>query len=89
MAPRAISPVALRTGREHQRGQTLVEFALVIPVFLLFLIGLFEFSFAFNAQLTTNYASRAGGLVAAEAGNEGAADCLILDAIEALVHGAR
>jgi Flp pilus assembly protein TadG len=67
---------------KRERGQTLAEFALIIPVFMLFLIGLIEFSFAFNAELTAQYASRAGGLVAAEAGNQGAADCLILDAIE-------
>src|SRR3954471_7880395 len=68
--------------RAKQRGQTLAEFAIVVPVFLLFVVGLFEFALAFNAQLTTNYASRAGGLAAAEAGNQGAADCLILDAVE-------
>src|SRR3954470_4837658 len=72
----------MREGATNQRGQTLAEFALVLPVFMLFLVGLIEFAFAFNAQLTTNYASRAGGLVAAEAGNQSAADCLILDAIE-------
>src|SRR4051794_36231505 len=72
----------MREGATNERGQTLAEFALVIPVFMLFLVGLIEFAFAFNAQLTTNYASRAGGLAAAEAGNQGAADCLILDAVE-------
>lgn len=68
--------------RRDQRGQTLAEFALIIPLFLVVLIGLIEFSFAFNADLNTNYASRAGGLIAAEAGNTAAADCLILEAIE-------
>src|SRR3954451_12181759 len=68
--------------RAKERGQTLAEFAIVVPVFLLFVVGLFEFALAFNAALTTNYASRAGGLAAAEAGNQSPADCLILDAIE-------
>src|SRR3954470_8994249 len=72
----------MREGATNQRGQTLAEFALVLPVFMLFLVGLIEFALAFNADLTTNYASRAGGLAAAEAGNQSAADCLILDAIE-------
>jgi Flp pilus assembly protein TadG len=63
-------------------GQSLVEFALLAPLFLLMVVGLIEFSFAFNASLNTNYASRAGGLMAAEAGNASAADCLILGAIE-------
>ena len=70
-------------GREDRSdGQSLVEFALLVPLFLLFVVGLIEFSFAFNASLNTNYASRAGGLMAAEAGNASSADCLILGAIE-------
>jgi Flp pilus assembly protein TadG len=84
----------LSSGRVWQRsvrasnseGQSLAEFALLAPLFLLLLIGLIEFSFAFNAALNTNYASRAAGLIAAEAGNASAADCLILEAIERAVH---
>ncbi len=49
---------------------------------MLLVIALIEFAFAFNALLNTNYASRAGGLIAAEAGNASAADCLVLNAIE-------
>ena len=59
---------------ERPDGQSLVEFALLIPLFLLMVVGIIEFSFAFNASLNTNYASRAGGLMAAEAGNASAAD---------------
>lgn len=73
---------ARHRGHQSERGQTLIEFAIVIPVFLLFFTGLVEFALAFNADLDTNYASRAGGLVAAEAGNQSSADCLILSAIE-------
>jgi Flp pilus assembly protein TadG len=68
------------------RGQSLAEFAILAPLFLLLVIGVIEFSFAFNASLNTNYASRAGGLIAAEAGNAAAADCLILQAIEDVYH---
>ena len=52
---------------------------------MLLVIGLIEFSFAFNASLNTNYASREGGLIAAEAGNASAADCLILNAIDGAI----
>jgi Flp pilus assembly protein TadG len=72
--------------RARNAGQTLAEFALIVPLFLVVLIGLIEFSFAFNAALNTNYASRAGGLMAAEAGNLVEADCLILRAIEGSVN---
>ena len=68
-----------------EQGQSLAEFAMLAPLFMLLVIGLIEFSFAFNASLNTNYASRAGGLIAAEAGNASAADCLILDAIDGAI----
>lgn len=68
--------------RGRQGGQSLVEFALLVPLFLLLMMGLVEFALAFNALLNTNYASRGAGLIAAEAGNNSAADCLILNEIE-------
>lgn len=35
-----------------ERGQAIVEFALVLPVFILLLFGVIEFGLLFNAQLT-------------------------------------
>ena len=64
------------------RGQTLVEFALVIPLFMSILIAIIEFAFMFNAILATNFASRDAALVAAEAGNTLGADCSILQAVD-------
>jgi len=60
------------------RGQALVEFALIFPIFMLLLFGIIEFAFMLNAQLSLNYATRDAALIAAEAGNNEAADCLIL-----------
>jgi Flp pilus assembly protein TadG len=68
--------------RAHRRGQSLVEFALTIPIFFALLIGLIEFGFALNAVLSANYATREASLVAAEAGNTAGADCVILKMIE-------
>ncbi|MHB8890691.1 MAG: TadE family protein [Candidatus Limnocylindrales bacterium] len=45
---------------ERQRGQGLVEFAMVVPVFMLFLLGLLELGFAFDHVMTLSYASREG-----------------------------
>lgn len=47
-------------GRERQRGQSLVEFSMIVPLFMLFLLGLLEFGFAFDHLLTLSYASREG-----------------------------
>ncbi len=73
-------------GRRHGRrgaGQALVEFALILPLFLFLFFGIIEFGFYFNAQLSLNYATRDASLAAAEAGNNANADCLILQQINA------
>ena len=62
-----------RQGR--QKGQSLVEFALVFPLFIVLLLSIIEFMFLFNAQLSLNYATRDAALVAAEAGARPDADC--------------
>jgi Flp pilus assembly protein TadG len=68
--------------RRLGRGQTLVEFALVLPLFMLVLMGVIEFGFLFNSFLAVNFASREASLTASEAGIAGHSDCLILNAIE-------
>ena len=64
------------------RGQALIEFALVFPLFWLMLIGLIEFAFAFHAVLSISTASRDAVVMASEAGNSSSADCAILHTIE-------
>lgn len=71
-----------RFGVASGRGQSLVEFSLVIPIFLALLIGVIEFAFIFNAILATNYASRDAALLAAEGGSDLGADCSVLRAVE-------
>lgn len=72
-----------RAGRTGSgEGQSLVEFALLFPLFLVLLMGLIEFSLAFNATLGVNQASQNGALLASEAGNMLGADCLILESVE-------
>jgi uncharacterized protein (UPF0333 family) len=69
--------------RSHRgRGQTLVEFALVLPVFMVLLMGVIEFAFMFNATLAINFGSRDASLIAAESGSQSTADCAILARIE-------
>jgi Flp pilus assembly protein TadG len=54
---RANSPRALRA---PGRGQALVEFALIVPVFMLIGFGIFDFGFAFDSSLTISNAAREG-----------------------------
>ena len=64
------------------RGQSLVEFALVFPIFFVLLMSLIEFGLVFNALLSINFATRDASLIAAEAGNAVGADCIILKKVE-------
>ncbi len=73
---------APRRRRTDAKGQTLVEFALVFPIFFVLLMGMIEFGLVFNALLSINFASRDGSLIAAEAGNAVGSDCVILEKIE-------
>jgi hypothetical protein len=75
-----------RRGRDEAalkpRGQSLVEFALVFPLFVILLFGLIEFGFMFNATLAVNFASRNASLTAAVAGTNAWSDCKVLEGIE-------
>ena len=71
-----------RVRRARSSGQSLVEFALLLPLFLTLMLSIIEFGFAFNAVLTVNFASRNAALTAAESGNADGTDCLILRKIE-------
>jgi hypothetical protein len=55
--------ITRRTGK-GEGGQSLVEFALVLPIFLLVLFAIIDFGMAFNAWLTVTNSAREGGRLA-------------------------
>ena len=71
-----------RRSRRHARGQAMVEFALVILPFMVLFVAIAEFAFMFSSYLSISFASRDGVQVAAEMGNDGSADFVILQRIE-------
>ncbi|HEX9034611.1 MAG TPA: TadE/TadG family type IV pilus assembly protein, partial [Streptosporangiaceae bacterium] len=50
----------LRKGGTPDRGATVVEFALLLPVLLLMVFGIIDFGRALNAQVTITQAAREG-----------------------------
>jgi len=58
--------------RRDRRGATAVEFAIIVPVFLLLLAGIIEFGQAFRAQHALLNAARRGGRAASLAGSTNA-----------------
>lgn len=50
-----------RSSRRRQEGQTLTEFALVLPMLALLLFGIIQFGIVFHQYVTLTDAVRAGG----------------------------
>jgi Flp pilus assembly protein TadG len=61
----------------NERGQTMVEFALVLPMLVVLLLGIFQFGVAFNNYVTLTDAVRAGARKAAvsRGSSDPAGDC--------------
>lgn len=68
-------PGSLRQGHSRDKGQALVEFALVLPIALFLLLIMLEVGLAYSHKLTVGYASREGARTGAALGNGGAASC--------------
>ena len=78
--------IRVRRG-DDERGQSLVEFALIFPIFILLFIGLIEFAVTLSVMLNVNYASRDSTLLSAEVGDAAGADCLILERLDKALGG--
>ncbi|WP_136612339.1 TadE/TadG family type IV pilus assembly protein [Sinomonas albida] len=51
------------TAQHRERGAAAVEFALVLPVLVVLVMGIIDFGRVFNAQQTLTFAARAGARV--------------------------
>lgn len=60
----------------------MVEFAFVLPIFLVVIIAFVEFGFAFSTLNSLNFTSRDLALYASEAGNQDGSDCSMLAILE-------
>jgi len=74
-----------RIGRKKERGASLIEAAVVLPVLLLLVIGIMEFGLAFKDFLTVSYISREGARLAALSGDDPGADCSIVTGLGDLI----
>ncbi len=68
-------------GPKKPRAQSLVEFALIVPLLFLLTMGIIEFGWLFRNYMTVHYSTREGARTGAVAGDLGNADDQILQAI--------
>jgi Flp pilus assembly protein TadG len=64
-----------RVKGKKERGATLVEFSMVLPILFLILISIFELGMAFKSYLTVAYLAREGARLSAFSGRDIDADC--------------
>ena len=55
-----MKPIYMKTRVNHQHGQSLVEFALILPLFVLLVVGVFDLGRAFFAYIAISNAAREG-----------------------------
>lgn len=72
---------------DGERGATLVEMAIVLPILLLLVFGIVELGLAFRSYLTASNAAHAGSRMVAVMGNDPEADCEALAEIGAALAG--
>lgn len=72
-------------GRDKERGASLIEAAIIMPILLLLVVAIMELGLAFKDFLTVSYLSREGARIAALAGDDPAADCAILAGLGDLI----
>ncbi len=82
-------PTARSFVRRHprRRGQTLTEFALVVPVLLVLVMGVLDAGLLMFSVGTARYAAAEGSRVAAQLGNVSGTDAQVLQTIRGTVNG--
>ena len=73
------APLMRRRGtraRRSESGQGLVEFAVILPVFALCLLGMLEMGLLFNHHLTIEYATREGSRTGSALSDGGSTNCV-------------
>jgi Flp pilus assembly protein TadG len=59
----------MRIPHRRDRGQSLVEFAVVVPIIMMLMLGMLEFGFVFTHQVGLEYATREGARMGAALGS--------------------
>lgn len=67
--------------KKNEKGQSLVEFALVLPILILLILGMVEFGWILNGQITLTSAAREGARAAIVCENPEAAQTAAITAV--------
>jgi Flp pilus assembly protein TadG len=68
-----------RNRREGEKGQNLVEFAMVVPIFLILVFAIVDFGMGFHAWITVTNAAREGARIGAVGADQPTIEARVMD----------
>ena len=71
--------------KKREKGQSAVEFALVLPILLLIVCGILDFGWLFYNQLSVENACREGARVGCVNAQDAQLDQIVTDKVEAIL----
>jgi len=71
--------------RNGEKGQNLVEFAMVIPIFLVLVFAIVDFGMGFHAWITVTNAAREGARIGAVGADSATIEARVVDTASSLV----
>lgn len=71
--------------RNGEKGQNLVEFAMVIPIFLILVFAIVDFGMGFHAWITVTNAAREGARIGAVGADSATIEARVVDTASSLV----
>ena len=81
--------VTVKTGKRNRRdgekGQNLVEFAMVVPIFLILVFSIVDFGMGFHAWITVTNAAREGARIGAVGADSATIEARVVDTAGDLV----
>lgn len=66
---------------KNEKGQSIIEFALILPILIFLLMGIIEYGWLFNGKITLTSAAREGARVVAITKNQSKATDAVTKAI--------
>ena len=70
--------------RDGEKGQNLVEFAMVVPIFLILVFSIVDFGMGFHAWITVTNAAREGARIGAVGADSATIEARVIDTTSSL-----
>ena len=76
-----------RNRKDGEKGQNLVEFAMVVPIFLILVFAIVDFGMGFHAWITVTNAAREGARIGAVGADAATIEARVVDTASSLTTG--